>query len=1573
MSQIETEEKELKTDISNVLDSIEGGLNVEANMNELYGYIEKIANLAKDRNITFKKEAERIVGKDMAEKFQEYYNPNEVSQVSKGETKESFNELRNAVNTKEYDEKKAALEESARKEAEKILSGWEGKTKSRVDKLTKDLMALRGYELGYTDKEIANILGRSKYQIKYIRQKYGIAKGHELPEYVKYFKESPYWDKYAPSLEKAMGIKGEEIKREISGEEYGNDIIRHYQAIADKIKSEGYDPYDDIDILSALDNGIISRKEYEDFVKQFEDDILGKDVGFTPVVRKINVLLMANHDKLKGKTFNEVFDELGISDKEGKEWLKSMGLNADNKFHSIRDLDKTHKPLDTNEKDIVAKQLANSLQKGWKVVADENLNEAGLTNLADKVIVLGKYATEATPHHELLHYAVHSVGDEKIWQKMLDDTGLKGIEAHEKLAEEYSDYAVKKSKGEINPVWEKVRNLFKMISNWLRGRGFYAKADYFRKLYEGKLEDMPNDRGFIAYDMLTNAPKYIADLMDENAITKFYQYKGQTDGKDVMKGYGNTQDEFDTAKEEGLTSDLVRVDKKGAESIFYANRFRGMFKKIAEGWRPTVRRIWDLWQPPTGLAQREHLSKFGELYSIIQDGLVRKYKMKMNEILTEPKDETGKPLWENGRKFRELEKDEKQELLGAFNKEWDLIYYTGAEVPTWEDFIKKYSFNDKQKEVIQIIRNVFDKSVEVAKDGMRERLMELTKPEALLRIATKKELDALKKKYKFTADDFTIQWLQNNPDIKGELVNTIVDRYYDFDKNKLYFPSVRPANFKYYHIRAWKESNNPQLATKKFMNIKAGTVIEYKGQNYTVTKDVGKKDTEVITQSPDNELKVFTKDELIKEHTKERIFTYAKNKRQANDILARLRANGYKIEKDGFYRIKDIMNRNDYARLSEEQLKILADAGHISYFDPVMQKLFDAIKHGKFIQHTIQKSFVPGMHWTPEEFEKQIEGFVRLAVSDKYRQNVMIRARNLFQDWDTNIASRILRTEPGSEIVLPDGKSIKVTPDLIASTREEKEMMIGYINQMMFSDHSSIENLRGLAATYYTALKVSFLTQQALQNFQTTYPLLVAYAQKHNVSLSEANRIFGESFKAVADMALYLKHEGEGLEYKSSIINDEFIKLYKDLQKAAKINKTGLRGKGGKVSFGDITGGMTQELFALEEGATAYYDTRVSKALQQFMKYVNIASAGIEKATRVQSAYSFYKFAKMIGIDNYNDLFKFVADRIDDTMSQWGAAGRPLLFVNRKKLGVKQSKVIKALDKAFFTFKTFGTHNVALYETMMRNRLWNGLAMKGILGFGLHGIIKFPLIGTVFAIGNMFLDNDPNYEVLKTLDYLDDTNGIKWGSIMGRGIGAQFGIDASNLLNEPAVLPTDIYSETRGYTVEGKLANVMLGAPYGIVKDELAGAEAMYGFLKNKVLQDGLMTEREKKRTIKNLFKMTPLFVRNIASAMTLKKDGLEVQGQTLIKSQDLTWEDVIYKLMSFQPLKLVKAYEARFEGSIAKVNRLEGKIRELKRIRKEDNNLTRDDRYKIADMIRQAQKEIARLKWTKEYKQYGK
>lgn len=659
----------------------------------------------------------------------------------------------------------------------------------------------------------------------------------------------------------------------------------------------------------------------------------------------------------------------------------------------------------------------------------------------------------------------------------------------------------------------------------------------------------------------------------------------------------------------------------------------------------------------------------------------------------------------------------------------------------------------------------------------------------------------------------------------------------------------------------------------------------------------------------------------------DKFFTYAENEKQANQLAREWADKGFLIEEN--YNIGKEISDKRFNRLSANQLINLANAGHIPINNETIKALLEATKSGRFEQHGLTKKYVPGMHGTGKEYEQQVVNFVDEAVSASVRRYALDKMRDYIIRTDTELNAKL---KSGFNMTEQDKERQRLT----------SEWMHQFYNQVSQSDNSIVDGLREVATTAYIGFKPSFPFMQMFQPLQMALPEAVKEAKGEG--LAKFTKSFGTAWDLAYEIRARQKGESTGK------VDEELYALYDKLDKMKKMGATGIRELTGEA--GDIR---------LHYGSDSY------RAWSTFMKVGNMGGAIAEKYTRLQSLAMWYDIGKSKGLYG-KELERFILTKHDEIMSLWGASGRPVLGQS-KELGVTQQKAIKAFTKSFFTFKTYTMSNLGQYDRLMRNRQWGALGTKMAVGVGLHGITKMPLMATFYALYNLLSDDDLEYEQIKALDEVN-------AGLLGRGVSSVLPINLQNMFDERTAFISDAYAETRSKSAEGKLLEAMLGAPYGVPKDVLEGSKAIYDIVKNNIDDDATMTEDERLRAKKNWSKVLPLAARNIFNGMNMKEDGIQVRGRELVKAEDISWGDVVYKWLGFNPNKVANAYELQFSGFPAKWTRVNGKIAELKKIRKEistEKGYTPEERSaelkNVARLLKETMAEQSQLRKTADYK----
>lgn len=1162
------------------------------------------------------------------------------------------------------------------------------------------------------------------------------------------------------------------------------------------------------------------------------------------------------------------------------------------------------------EKDI--KKIFPDAVVGWDVELPEGKGARTFIDKDGKVhIDFGLLASADAPLHERMHaQALLAVGkDAAKLESVLKEIrpeydGVYGskswVDAHESLVER----AMANRKDKYGVV-SKIRETWEKLKNYFRGKGWYSASEFYRKLLNNEIDiDKPiGERPLTElYEMVRDPhidPKNENDLhnylMADPAVKRMWEY-GRTLGlRDAIR---KTPGDF--------------IDSMTNKMLFRNNRLvRGITNAAAKLYK----------QGALGAINYADIdANFTPIYNELNTRVVRGVAYHANRIMQNK--ESG---WWDGRVYRQLPQESLSKISNACDKYVKETYdgIIGKDI-TWEQFKERYSLTDKEMDVFKRYSWVVNESNNIAREGAKNVFLEirtnianglsLRKINDLFSTTEAwKEIGPLINTYK---EDKTTR----NENAIYEKLNSIIESNYDlklkvaeylaekvipkYDVNKVYLNTARNNNPDLYVIKAWKPSSNKNHAPIKNEN---GDIIGYKEQ--------------IDMRATEKELK---------------------------NVLEQLYADGFALEKGGYFKISDVIKNKEFNRLTAAQLISLANQGHIPLNNEIVQKLLNSIKTGTFLEHTLEKRFIPGADFSSKGFEKNLNDFVHESISMSERQLGILKSRKMLEGIEAELASR-------SEVLTEAQKD---------RYRMSIEQATKYINNLTYSDRSAIDNVRKVAMTWFTSLKASFLGQQAIQGIQTTFPLVISEYAELGKGVGESWKRFTDATVTAKKMAMFEWENIRSSESKYDIgkkygFDKEFIDAYEYANYANILGNVGIK-----------------ELTSQMGSVDYYYAEGVNKSFNQGIKAMNMLSGGIEKWTRFQAFSSFYEIGKEKGLSG-KDLDSYIAGNINRAMGQYGASGRPTLAAS-KKYGVKQSDILKAWDKSYTTFRTFSAHNLGIYDNFIRNKKWSALVTKMLIGLGLHGIFRFPFLATVLALANIFTDDDAEYELLSGLDNLDSM-GV--GRMIGRGAFSHpsIGIDLRGLLNEMAVYPTDILAETRAHSFEGKLAEAMFGAPYGFAKNTIDGVKHLPKWLMSQVEKDPIMTNDEKRMVNKNVSKLTPLFIKNMIDALSLKTDGLYMKNNIIIKPDNMTWGEVVYKFFGFNPTSISETYEEQFYGLPAKISRLEGKIREIQKIKKDVSSSEKNPEVKRAIMKKASEehqktlKELAVLKWSSEYKELVK
>lgn len=1264
--------------------------------------------------------------------------------------------------------------------------------------------------------------------------------------------------------------------------------------------------------------------------------------------------------------------ESDVEVKELRQLQRELGkryaeLSADDKLFDIErpnvDLLRTNPGQRTDIEKGIREAIPNAIIE-WDVsLPADKIGRTYVDNKGNIHIDFANLISARTPLHEKIHGQALLAADKVTVERILKEInpnydGLynspEWVKAHEGLVER----AMRSQKDSYGVV-DRIRELWQKLQNFFTGKGWYSSAEFYRRLLNNELKlnevakefDKPlystaEERYQKELDRLTRLrDDAIRRELTETERERFSDphFPPANDAKTASRQFDKLA-EWDIERKAFEYKDrFTPFSHKLMDNIFVA-KAGGIFREVYHAaiqsgnvayqktktgaWlNPEYKQMYDYGRE-MGYKTAEH---FNILYKSPEAWNEAKH---FRNISAEDAAKYTKKLekyYEELSNGREVLRRNEGESLEAFSKRF------GKEIGLTEKEIEADLQTQKAfKKIYESMRNVATEwHIETKdKDGLYNATASLNETEIK----------------RFFGDNFTEgksdvlvqremkEAITNDPVLREKIAKHIASKLYpEYDTH--YYNAVRPSDPKYYLVRGNKPSDNVYHSEVRWDDLRPGQRVhlDYQRAEYQVMKT--SKEGVVLAEItkrgiPENPF-ILSQEEYNRRIDKwDNYLTYGEDKKQAETKAKEYFDKGYSV--DEVYNIGELYSTGQYQKLTANQLQALIDAGHIPKNDQTIKALQDAIKAGRFEQHTIQKKYVKGMHFTPLEYEQQVERFISESVSASTRRIYLNKMQDYLHEWDAQIERRL--TSP----VISASEKERLTQMRIRGTK--------FYNKMAHSDASWVDGMRKMTTVYYLGVKPSFPFQQLFQNLQKGLPEAVAESPN-------GKKYWLEAYDSAMKLAYHLRGEAKNEKVETGL-PQELIDLYKALDNRNLIAATGI-----KELMGDRATGETIGL----GDAKYHYASGFWRNYAIAQKVAGLTGSVAEKFTRLHTLSLAYKLGKEKGLSG-EALIDYASLKMDNIQDVWGAVGRPE-WSQSKIMGAQEQKVLKALTKSLYTFKTFTLGNLGQLDRLARDRKWGALGTKLVVAMGLGGLRGLPFAATLFALADLLSGEDSEYEAYKLLDELNQENGLRFGDMINKGVFAQAGLDMSRLLGQGTSYATDVWSETRAQSVEGRVAEIMLGAPYGLTKDVLDGARGIQSFLKTQISMDGLSTDAERRRAYKNMSKITPIFLRNILGAMSLAKDGVEVRGNIIVKSDDLSWTDVVYKALSFSPLKVADSYEEYFSGTESKLSRAKGKISELKKIRKEISQSTEypagvksKELVKVAEFIREAQKEEARL-----------
>ena len=1248
------------------------------------------------------------------------------------------------------------------------------------------------------------------------------------------------------------------------------------------MEADNYNPLVRNDIETAKQLGTIDEAQYTSLIKNLkniETTSRGADAD-----KSLQLLEQLYAD---GKIDKKKYEDTKRVLLENKDLFEEQN----NMFETLNQSPENRTQIENELHDI----FGNRVIVRWDSILPEGKTARTFIDADGNIhIDFTNLASVKAPLEERIHAQALLTTDQLTLDKVLKELtpeydGIEGSvswrAAHEKLAEN----AIANQKDSYGIV-DRIRETWEKLKNFFSSKGWYSTSEWYRKLLNGEIDLKEKSVTFAddyslanAYygdktlyetrpvDMKSLSPEEHADQLLE-LTNEFYRYKT-----------------------------LMRVPgEHGAPSLMMGFRNNKIVRKIVG--------VTDLLQK-AALQNRNIADRINKDGSIINSYTHKTYHMLEKNVVLKTHEDINKLLeskagWNLGKDLRLL--PNKESYTAKVGKHFNDIADGKAEPILPQDIAKGETldqFIDRASAVLNYTpaEKAVEKHIQIsARETQQQRR---TGYEDFIR---KDLVDSEGKP--IVADGLTKTELKS---IFGDIL--------DYSANE---PDL------------YKSANEKLAVDKDLMNKVVGLMVDKFAPNYygLYRNDVRPSDPSYYSIVGD---KPLDKDGNIAKRPEDivswqKFNSYGKTKEEADKRARHFINEGFSIT--GIDRIGDLITREQYDRLTANQLMNLVDVGRINPSEPVIRALLNATKTGNYEQHTINKKYIKGMYYTPEELEMGMQSLIKESVNASTKRFGLAEVRGMLANNRGELNAKL------QSVIVPDYEKDRFRRDYDYATQ--------IYNQVSHSDQSFIDAWRQGATAWYVGMKPSFWFQQMMQPLQTALP--EAIAETKNSTLN-GTKVWTDAFGKALELGRYIQAEKKGVPIQTTL-DRELIDLYYRLDAQALMGAVGI-----------------EELTGKGKDIQMRYGSDMYKNWNRLIKIANLGGAAAEKYTRLQALSTFYDIGKSKNLSG-SELTDYVTQKVKDVMGGWGALDRPAVFQS-KQLGRNEQKILKAIDKAFFTFKTYSNTNLGQYDRLFRGKAAGSAGLKAIIGVGMHGVTRLPLAATIFALANLFTDDDSEYETLKFLDELDDTIGYKAGSILAKGIPSLSGINFQNLFDERTSFATDVFAETRSSSVEGKLAEAMFGAPYGLIKDIVASGDAAVKLVSSRIADDPLLDEEEKKRAVRNLNKILPLTFRNVISSYSLAEDGVEIRGKEIIKSDDISWSDVVYKVLGFNPMTVSDAYEYQFAGTPAKLSRARGKQIELKKIRKEINASTDYDAdtknrelKKISDMLKEAIKEEAIL-----------
>jgi transcriptional regulator with XRE-family HTH domain len=312
-------------------------------------------------------------------------------------------------------------------------------------------------------------------------------------------------------------------------------------------------------------------------------------------------------------------------------------------------------------------------------------------------------------------------------------------------------------------------------------------------------------------------------------------------------------------------------------------------------------------------------------------------------------------------------------------------------------------------------------------------------------------------------------------------------------------------------------------------------------------------------------------------------------------------------------------------------------------------------------------------------------------------------------------------------------------------------------------------------------------------------------------------------------------------------------------------------------------------------------------------KWANLQRLGmafpqqVETMNRVVSALAAYRMAKDEHLTDGSEaaLQEFADDFVADTQLDYSRMNRPLAF-NKAGLNVLlQFKLYMQGIYMLFVRNIVSAFRGKTPEERKQGKrtvaymLVTHAAAAGAAGLGpAAAIAKLALV--VFAMGTPDDEDDWKSGEQLMREMLQDLFGEYGGTVAEKGLPAILGVDMSDRVGLPVLADSRFANIREGDNAGQQMDKWViygLGAPYSNAKRVVAGAAAA---------ADGDFT---------NAAKGLPSAARAaVRSALWAKQGILDMDGDTLIGNDDLSWGDLTINALGLSPLATTRMYEERTE-----------------------------------------------------------